>query len=128
MKRLFLIRGCPGAGKTELLQSLKVDAAFSADDYHTDIDGNYNWKPENSKAGHLWCQTQTMNCMMVEYDIAVANTFTQEWEMEPYFKLAERYGYRVITLIVENRHGGKNIHNVSEDIVTKMKERFEVVL
>ena len=115
MKHLFLIRGVPGAGKSSLVQSLKVDTAFSADDYHTDKDGNYNWKPENSKAGHSWCQTQTMNCMMVDYDIAVANTFTQEWEMAPYFKMAERYGYQVTTIIVENRHGSKSIHNVPEE-------------
>ena len=35
-------------------------------------------------------------------EIVVSNTFTQEWEMEQYFKLAEEYGYMVFTIIVEN--------------------------
>jgi len=37
----------------------------------------------------------------------IANTFTQQWELEPYYALANRYGIRVYSLIVENRHGGR---------------------
>jgi hypothetical protein len=60
--------------------------------------------------------------------IVVSNTFTQEWEMTPYFELAEKYGYRVHSLIVENRHGGVNEHGVPEDKLGLMKKRFEVKL
>jgi hypothetical protein len=48
--------------------------------------------------------------------------------MEEYYKLAERYGYRVHSLIVENRHGGINEHNVPEEKLEQMKTRFEVKL
>jgi len=60
--------------------------------------------------------------------IVVSNTFTQEWEMEPYFKLAEKYGYTVFSVIVENRHGGKNEHGVPEEKVQVMKNRFQIKL
>ena len=60
--------------------------------------------------------------------IVVSNTFTQEWEMEPYFTLAKEYGYTVFTIVVENRHGGTNVHNVPEDKIEQMKNRFEVKL
>jgi hypothetical protein len=60
--------------------------------------------------------------------VAVSNTFTQEWEMEPYFELAKKYGYKVFSLIVENRHGGVNQHNVPEDKIEQMKTRFELKL
>lgn len=56
--------------------------------------------------------------------IVVSNTFTQEWEMKPYFELAERYGYTVHSLIVENRHGGVNTHGVPEEALQKMENRF----
>ena len=128
MKNLFLIRGVPGAGKTTLVESLKADIAFSADDFHMDIDGNYNWKPENIKPAHIWCQTQAMNSMMIGYDVVIANTFVEEWELLPYINMAKRFEYRVTTLIVENRHGSKDIHNVPEDTIRAMKERFQVVL
>jgi hypothetical protein len=48
--------------------------------------------------------------------------------MEPYYKLAETYGYRVFSLIVENRHGGENIHGAPADKIQAMKDRFEVKL
>lgn len=60
--------------------------------------------------------------------IAVANTFTQEWEMQPYLDLAKEHGYTVHTIIVENRHGNESIHNVPKATVEKMKKRFEIKL
>jgi hypothetical protein len=42
--------------------------------------------------------------------------------------LAEKYGYKVYSLIVENRHGGVNEHGVPEDKLEIMKNRFEVKL
>ena len=60
--------------------------------------------------------------------IIVSNTFTQEWEMEAYFDLAKQWNYRVTSLIVENRHGGVNVHGVPDDKLEQMKNRFEVQL
>jgi hypothetical protein len=48
--------------------------------------------------------------------------------MEDYFKLAEKYGYKVVSLIVENRHGSQNIHGVPEEKLKIMKNRFEIKL
>jgi hypothetical protein len=62
------------------------------------------------------------------YKIVIANTFTQEWEMKPYYEMAERYRYRVHSVIVENRHGSTNIHEVPEEKLNQMKDRFEVSL
>ena len=39
-----------------------------------------------------------------------------------------KYGYEVFSIIVENRHGGTNVHNVPEDKLEIMKNRFEVKL
>ena len=60
--------------------------------------------------------------------IVVSNTFTQQWEMDAYFGLANQYGYRVHTIIVENRHDGDNIHNVPEEKIKQMANRFEIQL
>ena len=48
--------------------------------------------------------------------------------MKPYFDIAEMYGYRVYSLIVENRHGGVNEHGVPVDKLEQMKNRFEISL
>jgi hypothetical protein len=60
--------------------------------------------------------------------IVVSNTFTQEWEMKPYMEMAEKYGFKVFTVIVENRHGGLNVHDVPEDKLEAMRSRFEIKL
>jgi hypothetical protein len=61
-------------------------------------------------------------------EIAVANTFTEGWEMEPYFKLAKEYGYKTFSIVVENRHGGVNKHGVPQDKLVKMFNRFKIKL
>jgi hypothetical protein len=48
--------------------------------------------------------------------------------MEPYFELAKTHGYRVTSIIVENRHDGVNQHGVPEDKIQIMKDRFEIKL
>jgi hypothetical protein len=89
------------------------------------------YKFDSSKLGkaHEWCQSVVDVCMSDKLrKIAVSNTFTQEWEMQPYYDLAEKYGYRVYSLIVENRHGGVNEHGVPEEKLVQMKNRFEIKL
>jgi plasmid replication initiation protein len=48
--------------------------------------------------------------------------------MKAYYELAEKYGYRVYSLIVENSHNGTNAHDVPEDKIEQMKNRFEIKL
>jgi predicted kinase len=127
-KELFLLRGTPGSGKSTLAKSLG-GKHVEADMFHLDKDGNYNWKPEKVKDAHIWCQTIVGGWMADDEErIVVSNTFTQEWELKPYLEWAEDFGYTVFSLIVENRHGGKNVHNVPEEVLDKMRERFEVVI
>lgn len=60
--------------------------------------------------------------------IFVDNTFTLEWEMEPYFKLAVEFSYRIFVITVENRHGNHNLHGISQEQLTKMAEKYKVQL
>jgi len=92
-------------------------------------DGEYKFDGYKIKLAHNWCMIQTQKAMVDdEPKIVVSNTFTQEWEMETYFKLAEENGYKVFTIIVENRHGGVNQHGVPEDKLQMMKDRFSIKL
>lgn len=102
---------------------------FEADMYFIDVNGEYNFDSTKLKMAHNWCLIQTQKSMVNdEPKIVVSNTFTQEWEMELYFRLAKENGYRVFTLVVENRHGGVNEHGVPEDKLNQMKNRFEIQL
>ena len=126
MKELFLIRGCPGSGKSTLAKSIG-GIHIEADMYFMK-DGEYQFDVTRLRDAHDWCQEEVEFLMKYEHKVVVSNTFTQEWEMLPYYDLAKKYGYRVHSLIVENRHGGVNEHGVPEDKLKLMKKRFEVKL
>ena len=129
MKTLYIVRGVPGSGKSTFAQSLDCPV-FEADQYFIDSEtGAYKFDGSKIKLAHNWCKLRVEQSMEDESQkIAVSNTFTQEWEMDAYYELAKQYGYRVFSLIVENRHGGINEHGVPEDKLEIMKNRFEVKL
>ena len=60
--------------------------------------------------------------------IILHNTFTMEWEMEPYFKLAAEHSYRTHVVTVENRHGSANVHDIPDDQVERMRAKYGVKL
>jgi predicted kinase len=131
-KILFIVRGLPGSGKSTFAKTLG-GTHFETDNFFM-VDGEYKFDVTKLKAAHEWCQNSVNTAMILNITtdlndtIVVSNTFTQEWEMKPYFDMAETYGYRVFTLIVENRHGGTNEHGVPEDKLEIMKNRFETKL
>jgi predicted kinase len=135
-KTLILVRGLPGSGKSTFANFVWNDYAIcEADKFFYDSEGNYNFDPNRLKAAHEWCRFQVEERMKnneanPQYypEIVVSNTFTQEWEMEAYYELAKKYDYLVISIIVENRHGGKNIHGVPEEKLEQMRNRFQIKL
>lgn len=132
---LILLRGLPGSGKSTLASvilqwpSTEKPDVLSADDFFVDENGEYKFDIEKIKEAHYDCQNRCANKMRNSVSrIVVANTFTQEWEMRPYYEIAKLYNYRVHTLIVENRHGGINVHSCPEDKIKTMRKRFDIKL
>ena len=127
-KKLIIVRGIPGCGKSAFSELLSR-AICTADDYHTDRKGNYNWLPQNIGKAHDWCKRKCQRFMKAGIEtVVVANTSTQEKEFQPYINMAKRYGYKVFSVVVENRHGGVNTHDVPEETLEKMTNRFSIKL
>lgn len=131
-KSLILLRGLPGSGKTSLAHLLAEGRhpVFSVDDYFTDpATGAYHFEFSKNHLAYKNCEENTLEAMARGAEkIFVHNTFTLEWEMEPYFKMASELNYRVFVATIENRHGGHNDHGVNGEQLKKMAEKYKVIL
>ena len=133
IKSIFLLRGLPGSGKSTLAMSLSENGlypVFAVDDFFTNPDnGAYHFEFDKNHLAYKACLLKVEEAMKNnKIKIFVANTFTMEWEMEPYFKRASIFKYRVFVLTVENRHGSANIHQIPREQLLKMAEKYKVVL
>lgn len=131
------MRGVQGCGKTTLAHAIcdgHVDAVvYAADDYFDQPDGTYLFDADKLYAAHKTCQRNTETAMEVAHTqlIIVTNTFATERELKPYVALAEKHGYRLTSVVVENRHGNKDVHNVPQEvreaIAGKIKNSIKLV-
>jgi predicted kinase len=127
-KTLYLIRGIPGSGKTtfakQLAKSHPHALHYEADDWFTNEDGTYEYRPAEIKDAHACCVSNCSKGMANGNEvIIISNTFTRHWEMDAYFLLANEHGYEVVCVIMNNCF--QNVHDVPSNIVQQMKERFE---
>jgi len=129
---LIVVRGIPGSGKTttaELIAKGSQYPCYAADDYFLDKNGVYKFDFTKLGAAHKQCFDNTEKALQLQEPVVIVhNTFVKEREITPYQKLAEKYGYKFISLIVENRHGNISIHGVPSETIEKMKENFSLNL
>ena len=138
MREIWLIRGLPGAGKSEFAQLIVHDVArqfhggnkarrISLDQW---IDG-HGGQWDSELAGE-WAALDLKQCeeymAVFEPLIIVDNVFAHPWEMKPYRDLAKFYKYTCRSLIVENRHEGKSRRFVPGEVIARMARRFKVKL
>ena len=123
MKTLYIVRGLPGSGKSSLAKKV-TELVYSADDFFTNKKGEYNFNAKLLGKAHEWCWGKVRDAMFIGAEaVAVANTFTQAWEAEKYYQLAEEYGYSVFVIECQNDFG--NVHDVPQESIDAMKERWE---
>ena len=132
-RSLILLRGLPGSGKSalaEVLSENKKFPVFSVDNYFTNAQtGKYFFNHQENHLAYKQCEAQTRKCLIEGIEkVFVDNTFTIDWEMEPYFRMASDYGYRIFVVTVENRHGSENVHGISREQLEKMASKYSVKL
>ena len=132
-RALILLRGLPGSGKTTLADILNEKdkyPVFSIDDYFMDKKtGEYKFEYDKNHLAYKQCEEKVRSCMEKKHKkIFVHNTFTLEWELEPYFIMASEFNYWIFVVTVENRHNGLNEHDISVEQIRKMAEKYTVKL
>jgi|TARA_B110000259_G_C14007145_1_gene398297 predicted ABC-type ATPase len=123
MKALIILRGVPGCGKSTVAEILSEKGKYPiccADDFFMK-DGEYKWNPKQLGFAHKWCQDKARRALDDDLDVVIiANTSTKEKDYNAYAKMGDIRGYTVFSLVVENRHGGTDVHNVPDAAKTKM--------
>lgn len=131
-KQVYIIRGISGSGKSTLAKKIsnlhslenKVAKVFETDNYFME-NGEYKFDATKLHRNHQKCFNDfldALNDRNVDV-VIVANTFTRKWEYVNYADAAKDSGFEVTMLIANGNY--KNVHNVPDDVVQKMKNRFE---
>lgn len=125
----ILVRGMPGSGKTTFVKKTFGDRLwnfidhFEADQYFTDIDGNYRFDASRLKDAHQLCLDNTEWSLSKGREVVVSNTFTTIKELKPYFELGKMYNATPVVILCQNKF--TSVHNVPEEALERMKNRFE---
>lgn len=127
MTQLYIIRGVSGSGKTTLAEKMlhfgMIDDFFEADMFRIGHDGQYQFDPSQNKMCHEKCQNKTRDALSNGWNVAVSNTFTRKWEMQPYIDMANDIGAQVTMIVCQGEFD--NVHGVPADNVQQMRDRFE---
>lgn len=130
-KTVYILRGVSGSGKSTLAESLIVGRSgiiCTADDFFM-VDGEYKFNPAKLGKAHQECQVKFLGALVShEYDvIVVANTNTSAKEYNEYLvqmQMHKEYVDKVHYLVIENRHGNKDVHGVPDEIRRAQADRI----
>ena len=131
MRSLILIRGLPGSGKNSVASAMGI-TALAADDFFITPEGEYNFDATKLAMAHATCQLACRQELLADGVSVVANTFSQRWELEPYFQIAKKLEARVWVLDLYD--GGltdvelteRNAHGAPLGVIQNMRARWEV--
>lgn len=136
MRRCIIMRGLPGSGKSTYAKGyFGPNSFYFSTDSFFEENGVYNFNPTKLGENHN-------KCLLAFSDVAynyrhsettnliVDNTNIRVFEIAPYYRLAEAFGYQVDILWCVapiNLCVIRNIHGVPEQKIREMANSFEAL-
>ena len=124
------LRAVSGSGKSLLTNMLCKNIGYvscSADDFFINENGEYVFDATKIHLAHLDCQKKCVEALKeptVEV-VIIDNTNVDDRAIKVYQDLAVKYDATFISLVVENRHGGENVHSVPSFILDKQEAKIK---
>ena len=141
VKTVIILRGLAGSGKSsvakllaDLIHNTGTDAetmswVICSADHWFMRDGEYRLDLSQLGTAHGACQLKFKSAIKDGVELVIVdNTSVMERDFLDYKEEAERAGYRVMCLIVENRHGGVSEHDVPDYVIQRGRQNFQVKL
>lgn len=120
-KVVYILRAVSGSGKSTLAKELANQyshAEICEADLYFMKNGKYEFDASQLGAAHAWCHscfTRALDNPDVDC-IIVSNTNTKPRDFAFYEKEAGKRGILTFVLVVENRHGGIDVHGVPDEV------------
>lgn len=143
LKKMILVRGAPGSGKSTISQQYKAkhhDSCYvcSTDEYWMRPDGVYDFNWELLGKSHVWNQWRVLDIAKDNQHtcwdtiIVVDNTNITFSEMRPYINIAMDYGYEIEFVEPDTPWKydveecfKRNSHGVPYATILKMNQKWE---
>jgi len=118
MKLLYIVRGPFGSGKTEFAKTI-TDNVVSSWDYYAKY-GKNQWSEKLKPYSDEYCRTSIKSLMEGGINkIAVTNSFSKNQDLDYFYALADKHGYDVFFMVMDNRNIEEFQRDVPEDVVLR---------
>lgn len=135
MKKLYILQGIPGSGKSTYIQKLVARLApsryrvVSADNYFVELGGGtYAFDASKLSDAHSQCFRLFINAVQKGVDVVVVdNTNTSIGEVAPYQLGGQAYGYDVEIVRIQCDPAiaaARNVHGVPPEVVQSLHDRL----
>lgn len=129
--KVIIMRGAPGSGKSYWIANNAPEAAVCSADNYFKINGEYRFDPARLPNAHDQCLKHFLKIAYAgRIEIVVDNTNTKVFEIAPYYRTAEVYGYdvEIVWMIAPpEKCKERNTHNVPPHVIDSMISGVEAL-
>jgi predicted kinase len=126
-RNVIILRGVSGSGKSTVAKLFSEPKVICTADDFFEKNGGYDFDASKLGQAHKECQNK-FECALQDpkiTNIVVANTNVKPSDYQYYMDTAKKYGVRVISLIIERRHDGENVHSVPDFVLQRQQDSLK---